>query len=182
MILYPLLFPRQLVSRTPRFLFTSRRWSTSSALPASSQAQGSVQKSQQTSLTWVQLYDESPVSYGIDTWGGYLEMIPPKARLPYEKSANLENALDYIKHGTFTIRYRQSILEAPIELAKVELNGIRVAKKGIAKAKATMRINMDLIGSFKVQDIHTKSAASLVFDAGAAFRASKGHGIVTRDE
>ncbi|KAI9760913.1 MAG: hypothetical protein M1835_000080, partial [Candelina submexicana] len=94
----------------------------------------------QTSLAWVQLHDESPTSYGIDLWGGYLEMIPPKAKLPCEKTASLENALDYIKHDTFIVRHRQSILEAPVELAKVELNGIRVAKNGVAKMKATMRI------------------------------------------
>ena len=109
-------------------------------------------------------------------------MIPPTARLPCGKLVDLDNSLDYIKHGTFTIRCRKSMLEAPTELAKVHLNGIGFATKGIAKAKATMEINMGLIGSFKVQDIHTKSVASGVVDAGPAFRVSKGHGIITRDE
>lgn len=107
-------------------------------------------------------------------------MIPPKARLPYEKSATLENALDYISHGMFTVYYRHSILEGPTELAKVKLNGLRVAKEGVTRMKATMRIGKDLIGSFKAQDSYTKSVASVVFDAGAALR--KSHGLVKRND
>ncbi len=76
-------------------------------------------------------------------------MISPKALLPYEKTATLENALDYISHGMFTVYYRHSILEGPIEFAKVELNGLRVAKEGVAKVKTTMRIGKDLIGSLR---------------------------------
>lgn len=109
-------------------------------------------------------------------------MIPPKARLPCENTASLENALDYIKHETFIVRHRQSILEAPVELAKVELDGIRVAKNGVAKLKATMKLGRDLIGSFRVHDVYTKSAASVVFDAGSAFRALKSQGIVVKSD
>jgi len=141
-----------------------------------------VQTDRQTSLAWRQIHDESPASYGINTWGGYFEMIPPKALLPYKKTATLENALDYISHGMFTVYYRHSILEGPIELAKVELNGLRVAKEGVTKVKTTMRIGKDLMGSLKAQDSYTKSVASVVFDGGAAFRALKSHGLVKRND
>ena len=125
----------------------------------------------QKSLAWIQLHDESPASYGVDLWGGYSEMIPPKAALPCEKTALLENALDYIKQETFRVRYRRLILEAHVELARVEWNGMRFGKTGVAKLRATMRIGRDLVGSFRVHDVYTKSVACVFFDAGTAFRA-----------
>ena len=109
-------------------------------------------------------------------------MISLKARLPYEKTANLQNAFDYIKQETFEIQCRQSILEVPVGLAKAELRGIRDAKAGVAKMKATMRLDRDLIGDFEVHDRYIKSAASVVFNAGRVFREFKNHSVITRNE
>lgn len=141
-----------------------------------------VRPEKETSLSWVQMFDESPASYGIDSWGGYVEMVPPKARLPCKRTVKLENAIDYIRHGIFTIYYRHSILGALVELTKLELNGLRVAKEGMTKMKATMVIDKDLSGAFEAQDIYTKSFASVRFDAGAALRTLESGGLFKRDE
>lgn len=130
----------------------------------------------------MQVFDESPASYGIDSWGGYVEIVPPKARLPFERVVNLENALDYISRGLFTVYSRHSILKVPTELARTELNGLRVAKEGVTKMKATMTIGKDLSGTLKVQDNYTKSIASVRFDAGAVLRTLKSDGLIKRDD
>jgi hypothetical protein len=49
-------------------------------------------------------------------------------------------------------------------MAKVELSGLRVAKKGITKVKATLEVRKDLVGLLAVEDTSTKSVASIVFD------------------
>jgi len=102
-------------------------------------------------------------------------MIPAKTRLPYEKTTKFVNALDYCQSTTFSIICRHSILDAPIKLARVNLPGIRVAKEGVTKLKATMSIGKNLVGRFDVYDTYTKSKASVAFDGGAAFRVSKHH-------
>lgn len=175
---------RQIVSSAYHLLAPIRRLNTCNGPSASLLSSGKdiVQPEKETSLSWVQMFDESPASYGIDSWGGYVEMVPPKARLPYERVVNLENALDYINHGLFTVYYRHSILKAPTELARTELNGLRVAKEGVTKMKATMTIGKDLSGTFKVQDNYTKSVASVRFDAGAALRTLKSDGLIKRDD
>lgn len=109
-------------------------------------------------------------------------MIPSKAALPCEKTTLLENALDYIKQETFRVRYRRSILEAPVEIARVEWNGMRFGKAGVAKLRATMRIGRDLVGNFRVHDVYTKSVVSVDFDAGRAFRAPQSHDVVVTKE
>ena len=172
----------QTISSAHHFIAPIRRLNKCSVVSDSllSSSNDVIQK-KETSLAWVQMFDESPASYGIDSWGGYVEMIPPKARLPYERVINLENALDYISYGIFTVYYRHSILKAPTELAKTKLNGLRVAKEGVTKMKATMTIGKDLRGTFKVQDNYTKSVASVRFDAGAALRTLKSDGLIKRD-
>ena len=172
------LFRAQSIFFTFSRLFTHQSYRSTS----SSHNPKNLVQTDQKSLAWVQLHEESSASYGIDLWGGYSEMIPPKAPLPCEKTINLENAVGYIRYENFVILYRQSILEAPVELAKVQLNGIRVAPNGVTRMKATMKIGKDLVGVFKTHDIYTKSAASVVFDAGAAFRAPRRHGIIVRDD
>ena len=175
---------RRIVSSAYHLLAPIRRYNKCSGPSASLLSPGKdiIQPEKATSLSWVQIFDESPASYGIDSWGGYVEMIPPKARLPYEKVLNLENALDYISHGMFTVYYRHSILKAPIELAKIELKGLRVAKEGLTKMKAAMTIGKDLSGTFKVQDNYTKSAASVRFDAGVSLQILKSDGVIKSNE
>jgi hypothetical protein len=132
----------------------------------------------ETALAWVQLHDETPASFGINTWGGYLEMIPAKVPLPYKKTTKLVNALDSCHHMPFSILYRHSMLDLPVKLHGLDLAGIRVAKKEGTEMKATMTMAKNLIGSLSVYDTYTRSAASVVFDGGPAFRALKPHGFL----
>lgn len=124
-----------------------------------------VQTNDQTSLIWVQIYDQSPASYGISTWWGYYEIIPQGASLLYEKTETFESILDYFNHETFTVCYRHSAQDAPSNIAIVKLSGLRVAKKGITKVKVLLRVEKDLVGFFAVEDIFTKRKKSIMFDA-----------------
>lgn len=108
-------------------------------------------------------------------------MILSEVSLLYEKIVRLENAVDYMKEEIFVIQYRQSVLKVPIELARAKLDGIRIAKAGVTKMKAIMKIGKDLIDIFKAYDIYTKSATSVVFDARTAFRVSQGHDMIVKD-
>lgn len=141
-----------------------------------------VKTNDQTSLSWVQLHDQSPSSYGISTWWGYYEMISRGASLPHEKTEIFESIFDYFDHETFTLCYRHSAQDAPVNIAKVELSGLRVAKKGITKVRTILRVEKDLVGLFTVEDTFTKSKKSITFDAGTAFRAINSHGIVTNNQ
>jgi hypothetical protein len=79
-------------------------------------------------------------------------MIAPRAPLPLKKTEIFESIFDYFDHKTFTICYRHSARDAPIDIAKVDLSGIRMAKKGITKVKATLGVEKDLVGRFGVED------------------------------
>ena len=105
----------------------------------------------------MQMFDEFSVSYDIDNWGEYVEMILSKARLSYERIINLENVLNYISYEIFTIYYRHSILKAFIELVKIKLNDLRIAKKKMIKMKTIMTIDKNLRDTFKVQDNYIKN-------------------------
>ena len=137
--------------------------------------------SHETSLAWVQIHDEAPTSFGVNSWDGYHEMIPEKARLPYTKSTRFVNALDNCHIMTFSILYRRSMLDTPIKLAGVNLPGIRIAKEGVTKMKATMSIQKSLVGSFNVYDMYTKNTASVEFDGRPAFQASQARGLLSKN-
>ena len=130
----------------------------------------------------MQMFDEFSVSYDIDSWGEYVEMISSKARLSCKRTVKLENAVDYIRHEMFTIYYRYSILEVLVELIKVELNDLRVAKKEMIKMKTTMIIDKNLSGAFETQDTYIKSFAFVRFDAGTALRTLESDDLFKRDE
>ena len=138
-----------------------------------------VKTNDQTSLAWVQLHDQSPASYGILIWSGYHEMISQGASLPHDKTEIFESILDYFDHETFTVSYRHSAQDAPVNIAKVELSGLRVAKIGVTKVRTMLRVEKNLVGRFAVEDTFTKSKKSVTFDAGTAFRALNSHGIIT---
>lgn len=108
-------------------------------------------------------------------------MIFPKVSLSYKKTARFENAVNYMKEETFVNQYRQSVFKAFVKLAKTKLNGIRIAKTEVIKMKAIMKIDNDLIESFKTYDVYTKNATSVVFDAKTAFRISQNHEMIVKD-
>lgn len=134
-----------------------------------------------TSLAWLQLHDQSPASYGIQAFDGYLELIPPKTQLPCKKSETMESAFDYIRSVSFGICCRRTILDLPVEIAEdAELDNVRTAKKGATKFKVTMRMGKDLMGNFIVQDTWTRSKVSVDFDGGRALQARTDiHGMIT---
>ncbi len=155
----PLLQPRASKPLFIHFHSISRRWRTTLARTAE----------EPTTLPLaIPLHHQSPASYGIDTVNGYLELIPPKTCLPYNTTEKLQSAFDYIHSGTFTICYRLSMMHAPVEIQSVELDGVRLAKKGDAKVKIRMGLGTDLVGNFTAQDRFTRSKVSVVFDGGAA--------------
>ena len=88
----------------------------------------------------MQMFDKFSVSYDIDSWNEYVEMISSKVRLSYERVLNLENALNYINHELFTIYYRHSILKAVIKFVRIKFNDLRIAKKEMIKMKIIMTI------------------------------------------
>lgn len=141
-----------------------------------------MQVNDQTSLSWVQLHDQSPTSYSILTWTGYHELVAHETPLPHEKTEVFESVLDYFDHDTFTVCYRHSARDVPSNLATFELSGLRVAKKGIPKIKTTLRIGKDLLGFFAVEDIFTKSKKSVTFDAKPGLRALSNFDMVTRNK
>ena len=157
---------------------SSRRINTLATIP-STQRTAISRADEKTSLAWVRLYDRSPASYGVSTFDGYLELIPPKISLPYEKTHTLESAFDYINRDTFKICFRRSIMDAPVEIKEVELRGIREAKKADTKVKITMGIRKDLIGNFTAQDMFTKSKVSIAFNGGGAFQAQRNVNDIT---
>lgn len=109
-------------------------------------------------------------------------MIPQGALLPYKKTETFESIFDYFGHETFTVCYRHSTQDAPSNIAKVELSDLWVAKKGITKVKAKLRVQKDPVGFFAVKNTFTKSKKSITFDAETAFRTLNSHNIVTSNK
>jgi len=109
-------------------------------------------------------------------------MILPKAPLPHEKTETFESIFDYFDHETFTVCYRHSARDAPVDITKVELSGLRFTKKGITRVKVTLGVGKDLVGLFAVKNTYTKSKKSIVFDAELAFRALGSRGIITSNK
>lgn len=104
-----------------------------------------------TSVTWTRIYDRSPVSYEVNTFDGYLEIILPEHDLPCEKTENLESVFDYISQVSWSICSRMSLLHAPVELAHVKSSGIWVAERSNAQVRVTIKLDKSLYGSFKAQ-------------------------------
>jgi len=122
------------------------------------------------SLAWVQLHDQSPVSYGIFTESGYEELIAYGTPLPCTKSEKYQVTLGYIKGVTFEICYRRSIMDLPVEIETLDLHNVQFADIYVPRLRTTMMLEKDLTGRFTVEDLFTKSMASTTFDAGTAVR------------
>ena len=67
----------------------------------------------------------------------YYGMVPPKALLPHE---TFESTFDYFDHEAFTICCRHSMRGDPVDITKMGLSGLRVAKKGTAMVRATVGV------------------------------------------
>ncbi len=125
-----------------------------------------VSSSKSTSLAWVQVHDATPTSYGLRTWSGYEEMIRPGQALPTKERMTLEGSIfHYYDRDTFTVCYRRSPQDQEIEITAVELTNIWIATAKETIIYAVMEIDKTLRGSLSVRDPHTKSAASIVFNA-----------------
>src|SRR3954463_9926124 len=87
-----------------RYLLSTRRVKTSTCTPSAPRAD-----TETTSLAWLQLYEQSPISYGIQAFDGYMELVPSKTALPCEKSAIMESALDYVQGVSFQVACRRNM-------------------------------------------------------------------------
>jgi Hsp70 protein len=133
--------------------------------------QESLSTNEQKSLAWIMLHDQSPVSYGVDSWYGYEEMIPRGAVLPQKVSMDFVNIFDYSQYCNLPIYYRRTIEDVPIKLLGFGLGELRPEKQSWWQIKITMHLGKDLIGRLEVKSKCTKSRDSITFDGGVAFRA-----------
>ena len=143
-----------------------------------SSSQSLVRSQRETSLAWVQLHDHTPAGYGVDTFFGYVELIPPKTPLPCKATKSLESALDYLRSTDVPVCYRTSMLHAPMQIANITLNGLRIAKKEDTKMKVRMEIGKDLVGTVTAWDAFTRSTASVTFNGRVIVRAQGGDNAV----
>lgn len=98
-------------------------------------------------MAWVQLHNYTPAGYGVDTFLGYVELIPPNVALPCKATRTLESAFDYLKSTDIPVCYRTSMLHAPTQITHMTLNGLQMAKKEDTKMKVRMEIGKDLAGT-----------------------------------
>jgi len=175
----PMLGIRALEIQQPCMSFRGQRSNISTNVP--SRQTNLVRADEKKSLAWVQLHDRSPASYGILTTSAYEELIPSGTPLPCSKTQKFQTSFDYLKGATFDICYRQSTMGVPITIKSVNLAGIRFAKKGVPRVKATLMLGKDLIGKFTVEDTFTKSVASAVFDGSVPPRAERSHEAISKN-
>jgi hypothetical protein len=58
-----------------------------------------------TLLTWVQLYNKSPISYSLYIYNNFYKIIPQKISLFYKKIEIFKNIFNYFKYIKFIIYY-----------------------------------------------------------------------------
>lgn len=106
-------------------------------------------------------------------------MIFRETFLFHDKIEIFTNVLNYFDYKIFiVIFYRHSALDASVNIAKIKLSNLRIAKKRITKVRTMLRLEKDLVGRFAVEDTFTKSKKSVTFDAGTAFRALNSQGVI----
>lgn len=96
---------------------------------------------------------------------GFEEIISAGAPLPCRKKTTLHTIFDYIDKDTFTVAYRHSPRDAFEELNHLTLQNMRKGQANDAKLYATMTIDRTLTGLLHIRDPHTRSEASITFDA-----------------
>ncbi|KAM6514113.1 hypothetical protein FALCPG4_015275 [Fusarium falciforme] len=116
-------------------------------------------------LEGVQVQSVSPASFGFVSYTGFEEVIPAGAPLPHRKSIVLRTVFDHIHRDAFPVAYRHSPRDAFVEIGRVTLTNIRSGQAKEAKLHATMEIDKTLRGFFHLMDPHTRSKASIRFDA-----------------
>jgi len=121
-------------------------------------------------LAWVQLLDYTPAGYGVDTFFGYVELIPPNVALPCKATRTLESAFDYLKSADIPVCYRVSMLHLPTPITHMTLSGLRMAKKEHTRMKIRMELGKDLTGTVTAWDVFTRSTTSVEFDGRAAIQ------------
>lgn len=119
-------------------------------------------------MAWIQLHDHTPAGYGVATFFGYIELIPPNVALPCKATQALESALDYLKSTDIPVCYRASMLHAPTQITYISLNGLRIAEKRDTRLKVRVEIGKDLVGTVTAWDVFTRSTASIKFDGKVA--------------
>lgn len=72
--------------------------------------------------------------------------------------------------------------DALTNIAKVELFGLWIAKKGITKVKVMLKIEKNLVGFFVIKDIFIKSKKSIMFNTKITFCVLNSHNIITSNK
>lgn len=137
----------------------------------------------QRSLNWTRIHETCPASLGISTCDGYHQLISPDTRLPCRISETLVSAFDYIGDDTIRICCGPTLMQAPVEIAKLKVLGIRKARKEDTKMEVTMVMNQDLTGKFTARftprDKVIEGEASVDFDGSRAANQKDGNDVVT---
>lgn len=151
----------------------------------STQSQREVVSSQsnEKSLSWRPIYDNPPVSFGVCAWGGYHQLISPDTPLPCRIPQYFEGALDYIGHDTITICHRRSMIHKYIDIATLQVPGIRKVRKEDTRMKIIMIMERDLTGKltahFTPQDKVQRGEVSVHFDGARALDQRDCNAVIT---
>lgn len=123
----------------------------------------SSQPSTEPSFTLIQQHDKAPYSYGVETFNGYLEMIPAQTALPFSHTELLEGCFDDIKPAPWSIHCRRSILEAPVEIARSNIEDPRLFEGRETLIQIKMALNTDLKGRLTLQNMRTRRSKHIEF-------------------
>ncbi|KAK4163076.1 hypothetical protein QBC43DRAFT_240000 [Cladorrhinum sp. PSN259] len=107
-----------------------------------------IKDQQPTSPLAIPTYDISPVSIGINSWDGYVQIVAPSTRLPCSRSVMLRSKFDYIGEDRMQLCGYLSGPRIRVDLVMLSIWGIRKEKKEKTKLKATVTLRNDLSGTF----------------------------------
>jgi hypothetical protein len=106
-------------------------------------------------------------------------MIPAGTLLPAKKTATLENLEANIHRGDFSVQYRQTPRDVPVDIISVPLENLRRAEKRKTNVKVILEVDKTLVGTFTAWDTYTRSRISVGFDAGVACSGKDEMDIIT---
>ncbi|KAK4223240.1 hypothetical protein QBC38DRAFT_548627 [Podospora fimiseda] len=128
----------------------SRRASPSSAKPGQDviPLPPIIKDQQWTSPLAIPIHDTSPVSIGINSWDGYMQIVAPSTRLPCSRSVILGSKFDHIGEDRMPLCGYLPGPRVRVDLVVLLICGIRKAKKKKTKLKAIVTLRNDLSGTF----------------------------------
>lgn len=116
------------------------------------------------------LYDSAPVSFGVEGFDGYTELISRGTLLPTSKTQRMESALDYVRNVSFGICYSRNPLNPPIRICDdIAIAIVNPARAGLTQIKVVMEIGKDLKGSVTIKEA-TETSTTVSFDGNVALQ------------